>query len=188
MTGPLNKAVLRAALVTLVMPPTGFVVLIVIGLLLPRKWQRVGHRLTCTSAIALILLGMPLVSYSMLLTLEVGLSTIPPADHPPEAIIILGGDVIRASEERLGVRPGLLTLDRLRTAVALQRRTGLPILVTGGQTQAHAPAVGFVMEQCLQEDFRVPARWVEVKSVDTWENARFSAAILTEQGILQPMS
>lgn len=114
---------------------------------------------------------------------EVGAFHNTPADHPPEAIIILGGDVIRASEERLGVRPGLLTLDRLRTAVALQRRTGLPILVTGGQTQAHAPAVGFVMEQCLQEDFRVPARWVEVKSVDTWENARFSAAILTEQGI-----
>jgi uncharacterized SAM-binding protein YcdF (DUF218 family) len=174
---------MRGILITLAMPPTGFVVLIVAGLLLRGGWRRFGRRLTWTSLIALILFGMPVVSYSMLLALETGLPLVPPADHPPQAIIVLGGEVIRAHQERLGIRPGLLTLDRLRTGAALHRRTGLPILVTGGTTQPDTPAVGLVMAQSLEDDFQTPARWVESKSADTWENARFSADILRAEGI-----
>lgn len=174
---------MRGVLLTLAMPPTCFVVLIVVGLLLRGGWQRFGRRLTWASLIALILFGMPAVSYSMLLALETGLPLAPPADHPPQAIIVLGGEVIRAHQERLGIRPGLLTLDRLRTGAALHRRTGLPILVTGGRTQPNTPAVGLVMAQSLEDDFQAPARWVESKSVDTWENARLSADILRAEGI-----
>jgi uncharacterized SAM-binding protein YcdF (DUF218 family) len=119
----------------------------------------------------------------MLLGLETGLPTTLQSDHPPQAIIILGGDVIRAHQEPLGVRPGLLTLDRLRTGAALHRRTGLPILVTGGTTQPDTAPVGIVMAESLRDDFQTPARWVESKSRDTWENARFSAAILKAEGI-----
>ncbi|MEA2732954.1 MAG: hypothetical protein QOF70_7429 [Acetobacteraceae bacterium] len=173
---------MRGLILTLVMPPTGFVVLILIGLLLGGR-RRLGRRLTWISLIALILFGMPVVSYSMLLALESGLPLTPPPDHPPQAIVVLGAEVIRAHQEKLGIRPGLLTLDRLRTAAALHRRTGLPILVTGGTTQPDTPAVGLVMEQSLKDDFQAPPRWVESKSIDTWENARFSADILRAEGI-----
>jgi uncharacterized SAM-binding protein YcdF (DUF218 family) len=165
------------------MPPTGFVVLIAIGLLMRGIWRRTGRRLTWVSLVALILFGMPVVSYSLLLALESGLPLTPPADHPPQAIVVLGAEVIRAHNEKLGIRPGLLTLDRLRTAAALHRRTGLPILVTGGTTQPNTPPVGLVMEESLSDDFQTPPRWVESKSSDTWENARFSADILRADGI-----
>jgi uncharacterized SAM-binding protein YcdF (DUF218 family) len=174
---------MRGALLTLAMPPTGFVVLLVLGLLFRGGWWRIGRRLTWISLIALILLGMPVVSGSLLRALETGLPMTPPADHPPQAIVVLGGDIIRAQEEELGTRPGLLTLDRLRTAAALHRRTGLPILVTGGTIHAHTLAVGSVMAQSLRDDFQTPARWVEAKSADTWENARLSADILRADGI-----
>jgi uncharacterized SAM-binding protein YcdF (DUF218 family) len=174
---------MRGLILTLVMPPTGFVVLILIGLLLASGRRRFGRRLTWISLIALILFGMPVVSYSMLLALESGLPLTPPPDHPPQAIVVLGAEVIRTHQEKLGIRPGLLTLDRLRTAAALHRRTGLPILVTGGTTQPDTPAVGLVMEQSLKDDFQAPPRWVESKSIDTWENARFSADILRAEGI-----
>jgi uncharacterized SAM-binding protein YcdF (DUF218 family) len=174
---------MRGILETLAIPPTGFVVLVVIGLLLSGGRRRFGHRLTWISLIALILLGMPVVSGSLLLALETGLPGTPPVDHPPQAIIVLGGEIIRARDEKLGIRPGLLTLDRLRTAAALHRRTGLPILVTGGTTQPNTAAVGLIMEQSLKDDFQTPARWVESKSADTWENARFSADILHAEGI-----
>lgn len=170
-------------ILTLALPPTGFVVLIVIGLLLRGGWSGFGRRLTWVSLIALILLGMPAVSYGMLLALESGLPLTPPADHPPQAIVVLGAEVIRAHQEKLGLRPGLLTLDRLRTAAALHRSTGLPILVTGGMTQSNTPAVGLVMAQSLADDFQTPVDWVESKSIDTWENARFSADILRAKGI-----
>lgn len=174
---------MRGTVATLVLPPTGFVVLILIGLLMRGHWRHFGLRLIWVALIALILLGMPAVSSTMLLALETGLPVEPPADHPPQAIIVLGGEVIRSRQEKLGIRPGLLTLDRLRTAATLQRRTGLPVLVTGGVTQTGTPAVGLVMERSLQDDFQAPARWVEAKSVDTWENARFSADILRAEGI-----
>jgi uncharacterized SAM-binding protein YcdF (DUF218 family) len=174
---------MKSLFLTLAMPPAGFVVLIIIGLLMRRAWHRTGRRLTWVSLVALILFGMPVVSYSMLLALESGLPLTPPADQPPQAIVVLGAEVIRAHNERLGIRPGLLPLDRLRTAAALHRRTGLPILVTGGTTQPNTPAVGLVMEESLKDDFQTPPRWVESKSSDTWENARFSADILRAEGI-----
>jgi uncharacterized SAM-binding protein YcdF (DUF218 family) len=40
-----------------------------------------------------------------------------------------------------------------------------------------------VMAAALQDDFRTPVRWTEAKSLDTWQNARFSADILRAEGI-----
>lgn len=168
---------------TLAVPPTACVTLIVIGLLLHRGWQRSGRRLAWVGVVGLILLAMPIVSHNLLVALEAGLPTTPPPGHPPLAIVVLGAEIIRAHSEPLGARPGLLTLDRLRTAAELARRTGLPILATGGLTQDNAPAVGTVMGRSLRDDFGTPARWVEDRSRDTWENARFSADILRGEGI-----
>jgi uncharacterized SAM-binding protein YcdF (DUF218 family) len=174
---------MKHILLTLALPPTLFVVLIVIGLLMRGAWRRTGRWLIWTSMILLILFGMPVISDSLLLALASGLPMTPPAEHPPQAIVVLGAEVIRAHNEKLGIRPGLLTLDRLRAAAILYRRTGLPILVTGGTTQPNTAPVGLVMEESLTEDFQTPPRWVETNSVDTWENARFSADILHSEGI-----
>jgi uncharacterized SAM-binding protein YcdF (DUF218 family) len=74
-------------------------------------------------------------------------------------------------------------MERLRTAAALARLTGLPILATGGTTQPDTTPVGTLMGASLRDDFRLPARWIEDQSIDTWENARFSADILHRDGI-----
>ena len=170
---------MRNLLVNLALPPTGLVLLILLGLLIGRRGRGPG----LIAVLLLILLGMPVVSDGLLRGLEEGLPTAVSPEHPPQAIVVLGAEVIRAEDEKLGVRPGLLTLDRLRAAAVLQRRTGLPILVTGGTTRPDTAAVGKVMAQSLQDDFRVPVRWVEAKSADTWANARLSADILHEAGI-----
>ena len=138
---------MKHVLLTLALPPTCFVVLIVIGLFMRGAWRRTGRRLIWTSMILLILFGMPVISDGLLLALASGLPMTPPADHPPQAIVVLGAEVIRTHNEKLGIRPGLLTLDRLRTAAVLYRRTGLPILVTGGTTQRNTAAVGLVMSR-----------------------------------------
>ena len=60
---------MKGLLLSLVMPPTGFVTLIIIGLLLRGRWHRFGRRLTWTAAAFLLLFSMPIVSYSALVAL-----------------------------------------------------------------------------------------------------------------------
>ena len=117
---------------TLVIPPACFVLLIVLGLALHDRWHRFGRRITWTALIGLVLLGMPAVSIALLMTLETGLPTAPPMNDPPQAIIVLGAEMIRAPDEKLGSLPGRVTLERLRTGAELHRTSGLPILVSGG--------------------------------------------------------
>ncbi len=174
---------MKSILLSLAMPPTGFVTLIIIGLLLRGRWYRLGRFLMWAAVAGLLVTSLPIVSEGALVALETGLPTTPPAEHPPQAIVVLSAELVRASHEPFGARPGLLTLDRLRTGAALARRTGLPILVTGGVAEPDTPALAVVMEQSLRDDFQTPARWVEPKSLDTWENARFSADILRHEGI-----
>lgn len=165
------------------MPPTGLVTLIFAGLLLTLARRRAGLAVIWIGAIVLYLLATPIVSQTMLLALEQNLPTDPPPGHPPGAIVVLGGEIVRSHALPLGSRAGPLTLERVQTAAALGRRTGLPILVTGGLTQPNTPAVATVMADSLNDDFREPARWVEDQSVDTWQNARLSAEILRKAGI-----
>ncbi len=174
---------MRNLVLMLVMPPMGFATLLVFSLCLRGRWLHWGRRLTWVSAIGLVLLAMPAVSDPMLASLETGLPTTPPPGDPPKAIVVLGGNLIRTAQEPLGVRPGLLTLDRERTAAALHRATGLPILVTGGTVQRNLAPVGVVMQHSMADDFQTPVHWTESESINTQQNAQFSAHILKADGI-----
>lgn len=104
-----------------------------------------------------------------------------PAAGSPQAIVILSADGIRLASRE--IEPGLLTLDRMRAGAALARNSGLPVLVTGGAIYAGKEALATMMARSLQEDFGSAPRWVEDRSLDTWENALFSAALLRQAGI-----
>ena len=40
-----------------------------------------------------------------------------------------------------------------------------------------------MMARSLEDDFRLEVRWREVESRDTWQNAKFSAALLRPAGV-----
>lgn len=175
---------LKAFAAALLLPPTSLVLSAIIGLLLRRRYARTGRVLTWASLLALLALSLPVVSEPLLLALERGLPLAPPADAPPQAIVILGGDVLRSRQDGKTVsHVGGLSLERVRAGAVLYRQTGLPILVTGGPPRGGDPAVGTLMALSLQRDFGVPVRWIESESLDTWQNARMSAAILHQAGI-----
>jgi uncharacterized SAM-binding protein YcdF (DUF218 family) len=111
-----------------------------------------------------------------------------------QAIVILGGDVVstwpdpvarnEAQDDKSTPQDiGVLSLQRLRAGAALQRATGLPVLITGGVLNGGREPVAVLMARSLRADFGVPARWVEPAARDTWENARLSAAMLRQAGI-----
>ncbi|HET6306130.1 MAG TPA: YdcF family protein [Rhodopila sp.] len=174
---------MKFLLEALLLPPTAFVVLTAVGLLLRGRWWRFGRRLAAFSLVALVLSGMPAVSGNLLRVLERDVPPAPANAPKPQAIVVLSAEMIRTRQAPLGFRPGLLTLDRLRTAVELQHQTGLPILVSGGRVQPAATTLAEVMAQSLKDDFQTPATWLENKSSDTWENATDSAAILRAHDI-----
>ncbi len=169
---------LAALPVALLVPPLNGAALCLLGLALRRR--RAGRVLAWVGALEMALLSLPVVSGTLLASLEHGLPLVPPADAPPRAIIVLGGEREHGADGRDGVGP--LTLERLRAGAELARSTGLPLLVTGGGGPDQVP-LAVLMAQTLARDFATPVRWIEPHAADTRENARDSAALLAAGGI-----
>jgi uncharacterized SAM-binding protein YcdF (DUF218 family) len=163
-------------------PPMGFLWLVLIGLTVARarKWPR---RLCVGLGLAgLYASGTPVVSHALIS----GLESAPPAPQEtldPAAIVILGGDGRLVESPPDGAEPGPLSLQRLSAGAALARRTGLPVLITGGSVGHGQPPVSDLMAESFIGEFRLPVAWREEASENTCENAAFSARILRRAGI-----
>ena len=165
-----------------VLPPVNLIGTALLGAVAALRWRRTGVAVALVSLVALLALAMPATSDLLAAGLEANLPLTPsPGAPPPGAIVVLGGDVTRVMEGPSVVGP--LSLERVRAAAALARRTGLPILVSGGVTNDGGAEVCAVMADSLEHDFNVPVRWRECRSLDTWENAAFSAPMLQADGI-----
>jgi uncharacterized SAM-binding protein YcdF (DUF218 family) len=64
------------------------------------------------------------------------------------------------------------TLERVDYGAYVARRMSLPVLVSGSAREAEA------MRATLVRNLNITPRWVENRSGDTFENARFSARLL----------
>ncbi len=160
----------------LLVPPVNLAALALIAVL--RGWRRVA----VAALTLLLLLALPGVAGLLLASLERGLPA--PSGMPPQAIVILAGDVHHIVGPLATEEVGGLTLARLRGGAALARATHLPILVSGGAVGGpDASPLAALMARTLAADFGVPPRWQEPRSRTTWENARLSAAILHQAGI-----
>ena len=166
----------------LVLPPTGPLLVAMLGLLMLNWRPRAGRALAWVGVTALFLFSLPIV--------EGGLSWLLYRDGPvdmrraqeAQALVILGGGVRREALEYGGDTLGRLTLDRVRYGAWIARQTGLPVLVTGGSTRGSTSEAS-VMARALEDEFGIVARWRETESRNTHENAQFSAAILKRSGI-----
>ena len=172
---------MRAALTNLLLPPLLLVLLALAGGLLAWQGRRRAGLLAAMAALLLLLLATPFAAGGLAHRLERMVPEgMPPGAPPPGAIIVLGGEMVRGIA---GPEVGPLTLERLRAAAALHRRTGLPLLVTGGPLAPGAPPLAELMAASLATDFGLAARWVEPQAGDTRGNAALSAAMLRAEGI-----
>ena len=163
-----------AFLTLLLVPPANLAVLALAA-------SVAGWRGCTTILLAMLLaLGAPEIASGLLASLDLPASAVADAAPPAQAILVLGGDLDRDGD---GVAvPGRLTLERVRDAVALARSTRLPVALTGGPIWPEGPAVAAVMATEFRRE-GIDPRWVETRSLDTWENARDSAAMLHRDGI-----
>jgi uncharacterized SAM-binding protein YcdF (DUF218 family) len=169
----------------IVADPVVLVLLLLLGGLgLTMLRRRLGSALLISGVAALYLLATPFVGARLLRLAEAPLDAAPSAvAQSPQAIVVLSAGAYRQAPEYEGDTVDALTLERIRYGARLHRRTGLPILVTGGRPRNAAQPIAESMRRALVEDFGVPVRWVEGRARTTYENAEQSAAMLQAEGI-----
>lgn len=170
---------LRAILPALLLPPVGFALLTLCGCVVMAWRRRLGCMLVVGGALGILLMATPYADAQLRHSLERGLGGIR-SDVAPAAIVVLGAETVLGPS---GAEIGPLTLERLRAGAALERRTGLPLLVTGGVLAFGQPPVARLMARSLLEDFQTPAHWIEEEAATTHENATRSTAMLRAAGI-----
>ena len=162
-------------------------ILAISGLLIYIKRQKLGISLIVTSILTLYILSLPLVSvflasrqqsYPALNNSQIQQTT-------AQAIVVLGGGTRSSAPEyddQIIIHERVF--DRLRYAIRLAKKTGLPVLVSGGkvfdQTQ---PAEAEIIQEILVNDFNFKANWLENQSRNTAENAKFSYRLLNKENI-----
>lgn len=175
---------LTAAAASLLLPPMCFILPALAGLLLARRRPRAGFGLVLVSLAALAAASTPLVADRLMAALEVPPLPAPgPGPAQAGAIVVLGGGLGRESPEYGTDTVNAPTLERLRYAAFLHRRTGLPILVSGGRPFGTRLSEADTMRDSLAADFGTPPRWIEGDSLNTRENAERSRALLAEASI-----
>lgn len=177
----------------LVLPPASLFLLIAIGLTMARRWPLAGRIVAGAGLAALAVLSTTAGARLFVAPMERRTSPLlAPTRTGAQAIVVLAAGRLQHAPE-YGDRdiPDYIALARLRYAAHLQRRTGLPVLVSGGngasgvdpEANDRAYTKADAMAAALREDFGVPVKWIEGQSRDTAENAAYSAALLRAGGI-----
>ena len=167
------------------LPPLCLLVVIAAGLALVPKKPRFGLVLASTGVLTLFFLSTGFVANLLIASLESSvdpLSISAARSSGAGAIVILGGGH-RPAPEYGGETASASGITRLRYGARLARATQIPILVTGGKPSGGIISEADAMADALQIDFGVTARWREGESINTIENARFSARILAVSNI-----
>ena len=101
------------------------------------------------------------------------------------AIILLGNGIERfTSTDGIAIEPGALAYGRIAKALELyrtckQKNTGCTVIVTGGDPQHHGAAEAAVYGALLQRlGVDSADLLLETRSLNTWQNAQFTAALL----------
>ena len=166
-------------------PPLLPLLMLCAGFLLRRRWRRLGTLLVASGMLLLWTLATPFVAGHLLRSLQTA-APLPSAGPLPaaDAIVILSAETDEAAPEYGGAVIGPMTLRRVRYGAFLHRRTGLPILCSGGRLSASTPPVGELMRRALVDEFKnAEVRWTEGRSADTFENAKFSVELLQQAGV-----
>ncbi|MDR3590639.1 MAG: YdcF family protein [Negativicutes bacterium] len=113
----------------------------------------------------------------------------PPGEPRGDVIVMLGGGATLDTPDVGG--PGHLSgyaANRLLTTVQLQRKLGVPIIVSGGRVFEDTGLEAEIASRILI-GLGVPADKIitETASLNTTQNARYSAALLEQRGLKQPI-
>lgn len=169
----------------LLLPPGLFLLLLAIGLLFLRRRPQLSRILLLANLALFYLLSTPLVAGLLMQRVEPypALAAAEIDAAPARAIVVLSSGREIDAAEYGGDTVGPSTMIRCRYAVHLQRRTGLPILASGGIPGRGEVSLAQLMADFMTAELGAGEVWIEDRSRTTYENARFSAGHLRARQI-----
>jgi uncharacterized SAM-binding protein YcdF (DUF218 family) len=171
---------------SLILPPGLFLFLLTVGVVLLKKRPVMAKSMLCFGLTIFYLLSTPLISGYLINQVETypALDVRNLANSEAGAIVVLASGRDKNAKEYGGDTVGIHTLLRSRYGAFLQRKTGLPILVSGGLVlDKEGKSLAQVMAELLRDDFQAGEVWLEDESRTTGENAFFSQKILAQKQI-----
>ncbi|WP_213875442.1 YdcF family protein [Pseudomonas sp. dw_358] len=179
---------LRYIIKQLLLPPGILFIFLLLAWWLRRARPRLAGCLFVLGLGGLWLMSLPVVVKTAAHALE----SVPPLPMDQwaglagkaDAIVVLGAGRDRDDIAWGGTdQPSALAFDRIRYASRIAKASGLPVLISGGLDYDRPPSEAAMMADSMEHDFGVKVRWQEGESRTTWENARFTAAMLDKEGI-----
>ena len=175
----------RYFLKSLLLPPFVQIIAILAAWCVRHRGPKLSWGVCMIAVISLWVLGTPIAANFLEWTLE---------QHPvlaPErlnaiqvdAIVILASKQRDAAPEFGQPVSDSEQLSRVRYGAFVQRRTGLPVLLSGGTVRGKQQrSLSETMAYDLSEGYGVEAKWLETNSRTTMENALYSYPILAAEG------
>lgn len=171
----------------LVFPPGVFIVLLVLSVLFIKKLKLL-KALLLLQILMIYVLSTPITVHFLFQYLEsVPALTIQQiknnkVDEKVDAIVILAGGITAYQREYHGSDVNYFSLLRLRYGAWLYRRTGLPIIVSGGVERSGITEAE-LMARVLRSEYAIRDNiFIEKQSRNTYDNALYSHEIMQQQG------
>ncbi|THB65461.1 MAG: YdcF family protein [Gammaproteobacteria bacterium] len=179
------------------LPPGLSCLLILFGLIAVVAWRRIGYSLIISGLITLYLISVPISTHILADSLEPEspLSLQKAINANVQAIVVIGsGRNLSALEYgELNKNKNIFeknetidqqTLASLKYASFIHKSSGLPIIVSGGQTDVSGSSRAEIMKQILEDDFGVITQiWLDPNSVSPYEHAVNSHNILVSKKV-----
>jgi uncharacterized SAM-binding protein YcdF (DUF218 family) len=185
----------KALLAPLFLPPTPFILLVLLAMAVGRQRRALGWALAMSACTGLWATSSMVTAQWLTERLQANTLPLAPDDitrlkaaqqRGERAAVVVLGSGIQQFRSELG-RPQLSpnSMARLRHGIWIGRATGVPVLYTGGASHVMPKAAkeAHVAERVAREEFQLPLRWVEDQARDTRENARFTVQLLNQAGV-----
>lgn len=173
------------------MPPGINLILLIAAWFCVKTYRKTAITLTTLSLISLYIFSLPIIANSLISKVESTkaltsqqIKQIANSTDTNKAIVVLSGGRVSAAPEydKIDiVNPA--TLQRIHFASWLQKRTNLPVLLSGGSVKNEATAEAVLMNQLMAASFGNQPRWIESESKNTGQSAEYSVKILQKDDI-----
>ena len=168
----------------LLLPPFDLIILFFIAGVLQYFRHKAAKPVFIAAFSLFYLFSTPLFSHLLMSSLEryPPLTAAQIKNNDRDVIIVLGAGKEKAKEFNRDESVTPFALLRLRYAAYLHKKTGLPVIVTGGSAEVGKTPEAPLMADVLENEFGVPNVIREGKSRITAQNALFSAKIMKARG------